>query len=233
MSPRITYILAALLPTLAGMPGCMALDDSTIDAPPADCADIMARGLDSGVYTLADGRAVYCENRIAGGGFQLVSVRQRDEGVLFGDQRCLSTHRSCSGWLTEGAMLTGEGTVLLASTDGSYWLQMPSDPVLDDFLARRRQLHDTNFCHAPHFCGLLDRALPVLAHSPNFEPLSELVASLWITSGGLGLRAPDGGVIAAFNLAPYDGEDGALFIGDRDHGESAAVNGVPGALFYR
>ena len=61
------------------------------------------------------------------------------------------------------------------------------------------------------------------------------MASLWILSGGLALRGPDGRIIAALNLAPYDGQDGVLFIGDgkADDSSTYAVHGAPGALFYR
>lgn len=239
----VQVALAACLLTISG---CMSfayemedeidneIDHDMPDQPAAEvasCMDTMTHDPKSGVYALG-GRPLYCENRLAGGGFRLVSARRSDEGALFGEETCLSPEQSCSGSLTEDEVAVGEGTLLLASADRAYWLHIASNSVFDDFLTRRRALEEGNFCHGQHFCNVLPEPLAIISHSANFQPAADEIASLWLTSGGVGLTGPKGEMIGAFNLAPYYGQSGALFLYG-DDGQGPVLNGVPGALFYR
>ena len=205
----------------------------------ADCADVASAGWPDGVYSLAAGDteyAAYCENDIAGGGWRLVSARTRDEGALFGEELCLSPTESCSGHLFDHEICeSGDGQILLSTAAGEYWLVVSSNSLLHEYLARRRELLPENFIDEPHFWGRLSEPLPVVEHSSNFEPLAKWVAVVGVLSGGLALRATEGHIIVAFNQAPFDREDGALYINSVNAGERVGdvVEGEPGALFYR
>ena len=245
---RASAMMLMTLVILCHLSGCIVEDFEALESQGVDdvndwaegCGYIMQLGDASGVYTFAgdagNQRTVYCENGLAGGGWRLVSVRQRDEGALFGDQACVTVEHSCSGHLDPDELLGYAGEMLLTTTDGSHWLRVASHPILDDFLARRRALDTENYCQTPHYCQVLPEPLAILGHSANFTPTAELVATLWVMSGGLALRASDGEVIATFNSAPYNNHDGALYINDANsagHGFGNVVDGAPGALFYR
>lgn len=239
---RVGAALAFCLVVWGCRQGSRPCDDSLAsdDFFFASCAEVACAGCGNGVYSLSGGGtadAAYCENQIAGGGWRLISARVRDEGTLFGEERCLSPAESCSGRLFDHEVCeSGDGQILFSTVAGETWLAVSSSSLLHDFLTRRRELLPENFIDEPHFWDRLPEPLQVVGHSSNFEPLAIQVDILGILSGGMALRDTDGRIIVAFNQAPFDRVGGALYInsvnaGDREVGD--VVEGGPGALFYR
>ena len=240
----LALVVASLIGACGNEVGVPSAPDAGADAVEMErttasrftCMDRARAGLPSGVYTLSDDGSkskAYCENDTFGGGWRLISARRSDHGTLFGEQSCLDPAISCSGRLPRTQMCeVGEGEIMLATSDGSHWLVLPGARLLTAFLTREREIATHNSCDFPHACERFAEPLPIIAHA-GFEPASPIIESLWAMSGGLGFLPPhaNGNYMAVFNMGPYNGIPGALYLTQDTLGD--AVNGLPGALYHR
>lgn len=241
--------------------GPEACDDGNLDSAdgcftscevPTSCVDIKAfdPALPDGAYVIdADGVGgagafeVYCNMTIDGGGWQLVSVRYQDIGVLFADDMCTSIDADCSGTIPGEQLVPGDAPDLLfATTDGVYWLRLtglnpPGSYSLLDVITLDRVLADTASCTGNHYCNVnIDAGLMVAGSSPNFVPRSVTLPSQFVREGGIWLGNGGGSAnhhVVSLNYFNYCSPSG-LQLSDAS---SLALGDVtctqPGALYFR
>lgn len=251
-------------PTYCGdgmVDGPEACDDGNADAHdgclascevPTSCVEIKAFDVAAtdGAYVIdVDGVGgaapfeVYCNMTIDGGGWQLVSVRYQDIGVLFADAVCTGIGSDCSGTIPDLQLVPGDAPDLLfATTDGVYWLRLTGlNPLgaysLLDVIALDRVLVNTDSCTGDNYCSAnLDTGLMVAGSSPNFVPRFATLPSQYARYGGIWLGNGGGSGshhVVSLNYANYCNPSG-LQLSDA----SAAVHGSvtctqPGALYFR
>ncbi len=212
----------------------------------SSCAEIARTGQGDGIYYIGSGVGsypVYCDNSIAGGGWQLISARTRDTGSLFGDEICLDDQADCSGTIP-AAQIDPDGTLMLlfATADRETWvslagLQPPGADGLVDMITLDRTLGEANSCEYPHLCGsMIEPDVALAGNSTNFVPAVTSCKYLWATSGGLycGAGGDTAEHLLSFNIAPYCDNAGGLDISGQNRDEFGdAACGEPGAIYFK
>lgn len=245
------------------MSGPEACDDGNLDSAdgcfascviPASCTEIKAfdPALPDGAYVIdtdgvggAGAFEVYCNMTIDGGGWQLVSVRYQDIGVLFADAVCTSIDADCSGTVRDEQLQPGASPDLLfATTDGGYWLRLtglapPGSNTLMDVITLDRVLEDTASCGGGQYCDVnLDVGLMVAGSSPNYVPRFVGLPSQFVRFGGVWFGNGGGGAddhVVSMNYGDYCGPSPAgLQLSDASNGALGNVTCTqPGALYFR
>lgn len=234
--------------------GCFASCEA-----PTSCVDIKAYdgAAPDGAYVIdPDGGGgsgpfeVYCNMSIDGGGWQLVSVRYQDIGVLFADAVCTGLETDCSGAIPDAQVVPGMAPDLLfATTDGIYWLRLtglnpPGSDALLDVITLDRVLADTDDCDDDsaddddHYCGLnLDTGLMVAASSPGYVPRYLTLPSQYVRHGGIWLGNGGGGYddhVVSLNYGwMYCNPSGLQLSDASDLSLGNVTCTQPGALYFR
>lgn len=229
--------------------GLLGLSES---CPALDCVELAESGVESGVFTIdpdADGLAepyeVYCNNAIAGGGWQLISSRHVDVGSLFDvGNLCVEPQENCSGTIPLSQVYEQDTPDLLfATVDDTTWMQLAGllpfgrDGLLD-IITGYRPLTASDSCEYPHQCGQsTDVALHVDAHSDNFQPRDLTLEYQWSRHGGLWFSNGGGGGpdhVLSMNYWAYCDTPGGLHMSsNEDSTLGNVVCGAPGAVYFR
>lgn len=222
------------------------------ECPALDCVEIAETGGGDGVFTIdpdaggvSEPYDVYCNNTVAGGGWQLISSRHIDIGALFDSQNmCLEPLDNCSGTIPLSQAYSHDTPDLLFATiDNTTWMQLSGllrfglDGLLDIIMGYRI-LTSSSSCEYPHQCNQsTEPGLHVSAHSENFQPRSHGLSYQWVGYGGLWFS--NGGSsgsnhVLSMNYVVYSGTSGGLDIsGPDDDAPGNIVRGVPGAMYFR
>jgi len=224
---------------------------SGADCAGDDCVDLYDDGAPSGVYLIdPDGLGayeVYCDNDLAGGGWQLISSRTADSGALFDTAICLDPAVDCSGHVPAAQLFTGEAPdVLFALRDGTVWLTVTGlDPTgsdhLLDVLSLDRALTTSTACGYPHYCGPdLDVGLVTLDSSAGYTPRFTTLDSQFSRYGGLWFGDNGGSSddhVVSLNYYTYGCDaaaTGGMHFSDASDGALGNVTcGEPGGIWFR
>lgn len=219
------------------------------------CKDLHAAqpALGDGVYAIdPDGAGpnqpfnVYCNMTLDGGGWQLISVRHADSGVLFGNALCTGTGQSCSGTIPASQRVSGVAPELLfATVDSVHWLRVgglaaSGAGALLDVITLQRALTDAGCSSGSNYClalGAPDPNLQVQASSPNFTPRSTSLSAQYAANGGLCFGNGGCGLgqhVASMNYLTYCGGGGGLDLSSTGNNNVGSARcSAPGALYFR
>jgi len=225
---------------------------------PTSCTDIKAYDSTApdGAYVIdPDGGGgsspfqVYCNMTIDGGGWQLVSVRYQDIGVLFVDAICTGIGADCSGTIPDAQLVPGLAPDLLfATTDNVYWLRLtglnpPGSDSLLDVITLDRVLEESDDCipgngiSDDHYCNMnLDAGLMVANSSPTYAPRYITLPAQFVRYGGIWLGNGGGGSddhVVSLNYGNYCAPTGLQLSDDSDLSFANVTCTQPGALYFR
>jgi cysteine-rich repeat protein len=217
--------------------GCMVIRD--FDAAASDGAYVIDPDGTGGIEPFQ----VYCNMALDGGGWQLISVRHEDSGVLFADAICTDIAASCSGTVRDEQLQAGASPDLLfATTSGVYWLRLtglapPGSNALMDVITLDRVLDDTDSCIGDHYCNAnLDVGLMVFDSSPNYAPRFIALPSQYARLGGIWLGNGGGGGddhVVSLNYGDYCSPSGLQLSDASDASLGNVTCSQPGALYFR
>jgi hypothetical protein len=186
---------------------------------------------------------VYCNNDLAGGGWQLLSVRTADAGALFAAGICTDPTTDCSGWLPpDQRSPLSAPDLLFATFAGPPWLQVTGlEPAgsdgLVDLPSTVRLLSDNLDCDYPDYCGgAMDPILAVAASSAGYNPRFTVLPQQYVRQGGLWLGNGSGNPfshVVSLNYGAYC-TTGGLQLSDASSPDLGnVVCAEPGAIWFR